>query len=109
MNRRAFISSSGAGAAGLLVGGRLAQPLAAEPKPSPGKRALMKVGATLRELDDDGVKAVVRYGIKNLVASPTVADPTRLYATVDELSKMRETAERNGTTVSVGDFTRLAK
>lgn len=58
----------------------------------------MKVGATAR-CDDESLKAVARYGIKNVVSAPPIAEEGRLYATVDELKQMRDIADRNGVTV----------
>src|SRR5437764_1235922 len=94
MNRRTFISSSGAVAAAALTSdGAPRTASAAAPK-----RALMKVGATAA-CDDEHLKAVARYGIKHVVSAPTIAEAGRLYATVDELKQMRDVADRNGVTV----------
>jgi len=109
MNRRAFLSTSSlATTAALLENGLVHartpenQDGRAQPGVAKGRKpALMKVGATLNQLDDDVVKSVGRYGVVDLVASPPIADEGRLYATVDELSRMRETAERNGAKVHV--------
>jgi len=59
----------------------------------------MKVGAAVSS-DDARLKAVARHGIKNIISSARIADG-RLYATVDELNRMRETAEKNGISVDV--------
>jgi mannonate dehydratase len=91
MNRRQFVSSSTAAAA-LTTGVKPAS--AAAPK-----RALMKVGAAVSS-DDARLKAVARHGIKNIISSARIADG-RLYATVDELNRMRETAQKNGISVDV--------
>ena len=95
MNRRTFISSSGAVAATALTSGGLAP---AAVSAAPAKRALMKVGATA-QCDDEHLKAVARYGIKHVVSAPPIADAGRLYATVDELKQMRDVADRNGVSV----------
>src|SRR5437660_2551199 len=95
MNRRTFISSSGAVAAAALTSGGLAPQTASAATP---KRALMKVGATA-QCDDEHLKAVARYGIKHVVSAPPIADAGRLYATVDELKQMRDVADRNGVSV----------
>ncbi|MFB3825609.1 MAG: mannonate dehydratase [Bryobacteraceae bacterium] len=85
MNRRQFVSSSGAAVLG-----------AATPAP---QRARMKVGASVR-CEDARLKAAARYGIGNIITSVRVPEG-RLYATADELKRMRETAEKNGIRVDV--------
>jgi mannonate dehydratase len=88
MNRRQFISTSGATAAalssGLTAGAAFAAP----------KRALMKVG-TETQMDDSHLQSLARFGLKNCGGPPPIADG-RLYATVDELKRAREVAEKNG-------------
>jgi mannonate dehydratase len=94
MNRRQFISSSGAAAA--VVGGAVApKPASAAPT-----RALMKLG-TQAECTDEGLKAALRWGIKNIYTRPPIPDPNRLYATLDELKRMRDAADRNGVTIEI--------
>ena len=93
MNRREFISTSGIAAA--------AGAAAPSPAPAQTRPVLMKIGTFVQTVDDASMKAVARWGIKNIYARPTVADPNRLYATVDELKRMRDTAERNGVTIDI--------
>jgi mannonate dehydratase len=108
MNRRHFISASAVGAAATALGdggiaGALEQASKGSPAGSPSaaaKPALMKVGATAR-CDDASLKAIVRYGIKNIVTSASIAEQGRLYATVDELKQIRDVAVRNGVTIDV--------
>jgi mannonate dehydratase len=95
MNRREFLSSSGLAA--VAVTGAGAVPAAAAA--APPKRALMKVAADVPPVDAQ-LKAVARYGIKHIVSHPEIAGG-RLYATVEELTRMREAAERNGMSVDV--------
>src|SRR5437868_6749330 len=97
MNRRQFLSSSGAVATVLSGTGLDARPQAAAPPAR--KRALMKVSADVAPVDAD-LKAVARYGVKNIVSHPVI-EGARTYATVDELSRMREAAERNGLSVDI--------
>ncbi|HTL03409.1 MAG TPA: mannonate dehydratase [Vicinamibacterales bacterium] len=103
MNRRKFISSSSAGAAGaaaaaLAVGGLAPAPVAAQAS----KKVLMKVGAN-GSVTEEGLNAVLRYGIKNITASAPIADREsgRLYATVDELQAWREAAEKKGVSIDI--------
>ena len=89
MNRRQFISSSGAAAAALSSGLTMDTASAAPPK-----RALMKLG-TETSMGDARLKTLARFGLKNVGGAPPIADG-RLYATVDELKRTREVAEKNG-------------
>lgn len=65
------------------------------------KPALMKLGATVGRADDDSLKAVARYGVTHVVVNAPIADPGRLYATADELSRQREVVERNNLSLAV--------
>jgi len=47
-----------------------------------------------------GFKSLGRWGIKNVVATAQIADG-RLYATVDELKKLTDTADKYGITVDI--------
>jgi mannonate dehydratase len=87
MNRRQFISSSGAAA---LSSGLTTDAASA----APAKRALMKLG-TETGLNDARLKSLARYGLKNVGGPPPIAEG-RLYATVDELKQARDVAEKNG-------------
>ena len=93
MNRRQFISSSGA--AGVALSSGLAPQAAAA---DPPKRALMKLGCQSAPTNETHLKYFARYGVRNICGYPTIADG-RLYATVEELTKMRELAEQNGISI----------
>jgi mannonate dehydratase len=107
MDRRKFMSQSGAGAAAAVAAlavGDLAAAAITEPGSvqTPGrKRALMKAGATADAYDALSLQTVLRYGVKNIVATPRIAEEGRLYATVDELKKMRELPDQHGVSVDV--------
>jgi mannonate dehydratase len=94
MNRREFIASTSAATAALTSGFAPAPAEAAQARP-----ALMKVSADVAP-EDARLKAIARYGIKNIVSHPIIPDG-RLYATVDELKAMRDAAERNGMSVDI--------
>jgi mannonate dehydratase len=102
MNRRQLLASSGVAAAAAVAGGMASRSSAASQgagaKPT---RALMKLGADVETVDDATMKAVARWGIRNVYARATIADPERMYPTVDELKKMREIAERNGVSIDI--------
>ncbi len=90
MNRRQFLSSS-AGAAALAGG---ATPVSA----APSKPALMKLGCQSAPTSDTHLKYLARYGVRNICGYPEVGEG-RLYATVDELKRMRDLAQGIGISV----------
>jgi mannonate dehydratase len=90
MNRRRFISASGA--AGITLASSLAPEQAAA---APARRALMKLGCQSSPTNDTHLKYLARYGVRNICGYPQIADG-RLYATVEELGRMRDLAEKNG-------------
>ena len=92
MNRRKFISSSGVAA--LALGKGSAATASAVPAPE-SKPVLMKLGCQSEPTNDEHLKYLARYGVKNICGYPEIADG-RIYATVDELSRMKELATRNG-------------
>ena len=89
MNRRTFLASSSA--AGLALTARAD---AADPP----KRALMKLGCQSAPTNETHLKYFARYGVRNICGYPEIADG-RLYATVEELKRMRDLAEKNGITI----------
>ena len=97
MNRREFLSSSSAAAS--VLSAVAAGPAGATAAAAPRKRALMKVSADVAPVDAQ-LAGVARYGIKNIVSHPEIANG-RLYATVDELKRMRDAAERHGISVDI--------
>ena len=90
MNRRRFVTISGAAAATGLA----PRPVAA----AAPQRALMKLGCQSAPTNDVHLKYFARYGVRNICGYPEIAEG-RIYATVDELARMRELAEKNGITV----------
>ena len=106
MNRRRFISQSGAGAAAAVAAftaGDLSaatQSVAAQTQIR--KRVLMKVGAAnANAYDQASLNAVLRYGVKNIGAGPRIAEEGQLYATVAELTKMRELPDKLGVSIDL--------
>src|SRR6267154_5586152 len=90
MNRRRFVTVSGAAAAASLT----STPVAAA---TPG-RALMKLGCQSAPTNDTHLKYLARYGVRNICGYPEIADG-RIYATVDELKAMRDLADKNGISI----------
>jgi mannonate dehydratase len=59
------------------------------------KRALMKLGCQTGPSNEKHFRYLARYGVRNVCGYPEIAGE-RLYATVDELKRLRELGERNG-------------
>lgn len=91
MNRREFISSSGVAAVTLGRG----SDVSAATTSSNRKPVLMKLGCQSAPTSDTHLKFLARYGVKNICGYPEIADG-RIYATVDELGRMKDLAEKNG-------------
>jgi mannonate dehydratase len=91
MNRRKFFLSSGAGAAGLA--GLTNSPVQAAPQ-----RALMKLGCQSAPTNETHLQYFARYGVRDITGYPEIAGG-RLYATVEELKRLRELVEKNGITL----------
>src|SRR5271168_2879570 len=90
MNRRRFVTYSGAAAAASL---------ASSPAPAaPAKRAMMKLGCQSAPTNETHLKYFARYGVRNICGYPEIADG-RIYATVEELTRMRDLADKNGIAV----------
>ena len=90
MNRRRFLSRSSGAAAVLSVSHVSAN--------TPADRVLMKLGCQSAPTNDVHLKYLARYGVRHICGYPEIADG-RLYATVDELSRMKDLAEKNGITI----------
>ena len=86
------MTATGAGALGGAV------PASAQQSGDVQKPLLMKLGCQSAPTNDTHLKFLARYGVRNICGYPEIADG-RLYATVDELKRMRDLAERNGISV----------
>ena len=100
MDRRQFFSVTGAAAAtGAL-------PVAeAAPKKAPGALPPLKarLGHQFGALTDQTAAWVARFGLDAICTRPVVADPQRLYPTVDELKVMLDIADRHKVKVEIVD------
>ncbi len=90
MNRRQFFSASG----GAALAASQSTPASAQAS----KPVLMRVGCQSAPTNETHVQYFARYGVKDICGYPQIADG-RLYATVDELNRMREMTARYGVTV----------
>ncbi|MBS0364340.1 MAG: mannonate dehydratase [Proteobacteria bacterium] len=109
MSRRGFIRASGTGlvAAGLASVAAAPTPaVGAVPPSSPASAANrhgtgMRLGCQSAPTSDEHFAFLARYGVANVVAQPIQSDPSRLYATVDELVALRALAEKHGLSVDM--------
>uniref|UniRef100_Q01V39 mannonate dehydratase n=1 Tax=Solibacter usitatus (strain Ellin6076) TaxID=234267 RepID=Q01V39_SOLUE len=91
MNRRAFVSTSGAAA--LALGSSISPKTA-----SAAPKAMMKLGCQSAPTNETHLKYFARYGVRNICGYPTIAGD-RLYASAEELKKMRDLADANGISI----------
>src|SRR6266550_2564542 len=94
VNRRQFISSSSAAGFAATSAAASASAQTRSAADSAPKRALMKLGCQSAPTSEAHLKYFARFGVKNICGYPTIADG-RLYATVEELAKMKDLAEKN--------------
>jgi mannonate dehydratase len=94
MNRRSFLTSSGGTGLFLACNGGLLPAAASQT----AQRSLMKLGDQTAPTNDVHLKYLARYGVRNICGYPEISDG-RLYATVDELRRMVDLAEKNGISV----------
>lgn len=89
MNRREFIASTSATAVAMR---------SARAPVATGRRALMKLGCQSAPTNERHLQYLARYGVRNICGYPEIGDD-RLYATVDELNRLRDLAEKNGISI----------
>ena len=86
MNRRQFVFSSAVASA---------LPLQCQ---SAGKPAQMRLGCQSEPTNDAHLKYLARYGVRNICGYPEISGD-RLYVTIEELTRLRELAEKNGVSI----------
>ncbi len=89
MNRREFIVNTSA-ASLVAATANAASPAVAEPA---SKRALMKLGDQTEPTNETHVRYLARYGVESICGYPEI-EGDRLYATVDELKRMKDLAAK---------------
>jgi len=87
MNRRTFVSTSGIAAAALA--GVASKPAGA----APSKPAMMKLGCQSAPTSEQHLQYLARYGVQGVCGYPETS-AGHLYATVDELQRLRDLAEK---------------
>ena len=90
MNRREFLSSSSVAAVALSHGSTASAAAAS----SHSRPVLLHLGCQSAPTNDTHLKFLSRYGVKHICGYPEIADG-RIYATVDELSRMKDLAAKN--------------
>ncbi|HEY8997287.1 MAG TPA: mannonate dehydratase [Edaphobacter sp.] len=95
MNRRSFLAASSAAA--LATGSGLETSLLAAPAKAThaAQPALMKLGCQSAPTTDAHLKYLARYGVKHICGYPETSNG-RIASTVEELSRMKDLAEKNG-------------
>ena len=88
MNRRQFVSSSGAAVVALAAA-------PGQVSAAPGQPVNMKLGCQSAPSNEKHFQYFARYGVRNICGYPEIADG-RLYATVEELQRLRGLAEKYG-------------
>lgn len=63
-----------------------------------GRRTLMKLGCQSAPTNETHLQYLARYGVRNICGYPEIGEG-RLYATVDELKRMRDGAEKYDITI----------
>jgi len=63
-----------------------------------GRRTLMKLGCQSAPTNETHLQYLARYGVRNICGYPEIGEG-RLYATVDELKRMRDLAEKYDITI----------
>ena len=108
MDRRRFFSLSGAGAVAMTaqsVVAPVAQGAKAPAgKTSPAPRPLKaRLGHQMGEVNDSNLSYLARYGVEGICAAATIKDPARIFATADEMKRLREAVEKHGMTLDLTD------
>lgn len=109
MDRRQFISTSGAGAAAAAAGllsteSRGSTALEAQTRRSAGaarKPLLLQLGSNANAYDEDDLIRIQRFGVKSIIAGIQIADPQRMKATPEEFARLRALPDKHGIKIGV--------
>jgi mannonate dehydratase len=93
MDRRAFLSTAGLGAAASVASPAAAKPLGLKPLKA-------KLGCQSTPSDDAHFAYFARYGVRHACAKPLIADG-RTYATVEEIEAVRDLGAKHGVSVEM--------
>jgi mannonate dehydratase len=109
MDRRSFFSLSGASAVALTAQGMLARQTQAATaadaaRSSASKPLKVRLGHQVPPPCSDAQFAyVARYSVDGVGASATITDPSRIYATTEEMTQLRERVEKHHMTLDITD------
>jgi mannonate dehydratase len=108
MDRRKFITTSGAGAAGaaaiVLTNGPLDSNMLEAQARRPAtvrKPVLLQIGSNCSAYDEAELVRIGRFGVKSIVASMQVADPQRRRVTAEDFAKLRALPDKHGIKINV--------
>jgi mannonate dehydratase len=94
-SRRDFLKMPLAAGVATLVPGQARMAVAAA---NSGRRTLMKLGCQSAPTNETHLQYLARYGVRNICGYPEIGEG-RLYATVDELKRLRDLAEKNSISI----------
>jgi mannonate dehydratase len=110
MDRRTFFSLSGAGAAALTAQGSLVaaarqdRPAAPATTAGPSSQPLKaRLGHQMHEVNESNLSFLARYRVEGICASATITDPSRIYASAEEMVRLREMVEKHGMALDMTD------
>jgi mannonate dehydratase len=107
MDRRKFFSASGASALALATQGASApEARAATGKPRQPLKA--RLGHQMRQVDDSDLAWCARFGVEGICASAKIMDSSRIFATAEEMMRLREMVEKHGLILEVTDSVLLS-
>ena len=109
MDRRAFFSLTGASAVTLTAAGTARSLAGAEPASALGKASATsqplkaRLGHQMGEVNDTNLAYLARYGVEGICASATIDDSSRIFATAQEMKRLREAVEKHRMTLDMTD------
>jgi mannonate dehydratase len=105
MDRRRFFSLGAAAVTAQSVFAATARSASSPTSnPSSGSPPLKaRLGHQMGEVNDSNLSYLARYGVEGICAAATRADPARLFATADEMKRLREAVEKHGMTLDLTD------
>ncbi|HWM67514.1 MAG TPA: mannonate dehydratase [Steroidobacteraceae bacterium] len=106
MDRRTFFSLSGASAVALTARGAPTAPGATcanstAPGGSPPLKA--RLGHQIHQATDANLAYLARYGVEGISAAAAITDPARIFATAEEMMRLRERVEKHGLKLDLTD------
>ena len=106
IDRRNFVGLSGLSGAMLLGASGAVAPSAVAQTSKSAKLPPLKVRIghqMMGTLSEKQALSLARFGVDGVGAAATIADPDRIYATVDELKRMRDLAEKHKLTLDIAE------